>query len=182
MTEPAESHARPEHQGELSGDGFERVYERLRSLAHQMLLNQRPGHTLQATALVHEAYLHLQQGAPELLAEPGQFQRVAAQAMRNILIDHARARGRRKRDGRVGQLSLDAVELASRGETDELLAVDEAIARLRASHPELAELVELRFFAGLSNEHAARVLGRSERSVYRDWTYAKALLWRELKD
>ena len=131
---------------------FQGVYEQLRGLAKQMLL------------------------------DPSRFHRVAAQAMRNILIDHARARGRKKREGRIGQLSLDAVELASQGDTDEILAVDEAIERLRESQPGLAELVELRFFAGLSNEEAAKALGLSERTVYRDWTYAKALLLRALKD
>jgi len=176
--EPAETPAA--HDAPRADAEFQGVYEQLRGLAKQMLLDQRPGHTLQATALVHEAYLRMQQGAA--LLDPSRFHRVAAQAMRNILIDHARARGRKKREGRIGQLSLDAVELASQGDTDEILAVDEAIERLRESQPGLAELVELRFFAGLSNEEAAKALGLSERTVYRDWTYAKALLLRALKD
>jgi RNA polymerase sigma factor (TIGR02999 family) len=182
MSEPADSPARPELASPNSGPGFDAVYAQLRALARHMLQDQRPGHTLQATALVHEAYLRLQQSTGSGISDPNRFHRIAAQAMRNILIDHARSRGRQKREGRQGQLSLDAVELASLGETDEILAVDEAIERLRAEHPELAELVELRFFAGLSNEEAARALGQSERTVYRDWAYAKALLMRALRE
>lgn len=182
MSEGADSQARPELEGSDSGPGFDAVYTQLRALARHMLLDQRPGHTLQATALVHEAYLRLQRSSAATPPDPEHFHRIAAQAMRNILIDHARSRGRQKREGRQGQLSLDAVELASLGQTDEILEVDEAIERLRAEHPELAELIELRFFAGLSNEEAARALRQSERTVYRDWAYAKALLMRTLRE
>lgn len=177
MSEPADPQApSPAADGE-----FQRVYEHLRALARRLLSDQRPGHTLQATALVHEAFLRIQHGDGAIVGDASRFHRVAAQAMRNILIDHARARGRQKRAGRIGQIPLDAVELASLGKTDEVLAVDEAIAQLRTTHPELAELVELRFFAGLTNEEAARALGSSERTVYRDWMYAKVLLMRALE-
>lgn len=169
--------------GTPPGDAdFQTVYEQLRVLAGQMLQHQRPGHTLQATALVHEAYMRMQVGAESALADPSRFHRVAAQAMRNILIDYARARGRSKRSGIVGQVSLDAVELASQGSTDDILTVDEAITRLQATHPELAELVQMRFFAGLTIEETAKARGQSERTVYRDWTYAKALLMRALRE
>jgi RNA polymerase sigma factor (TIGR02999 family) len=161
---------------------FQRAYAHLRALAHQMLQDQRPGHTLQATALVHEAYLNVLDGAPSALSEPGRFQRVAAVAMRNILIDYARGRARQKRSGGIRQLPLDALELASQGATDDILCVDEAITRLQAERPELAELVRLRFYCGLTIEEAAKALGQSERTVYRDWTYAKALLLRELRE
>lgn len=164
--------------GEAAFDG---VYQQLRALARHLLQDQRRNHTLQATALVHEAWLRLQHGDPGVLADPGRFHRVAAQAMRHLLIDHARARGRQKRKGRITQISLDALELATAGRTDDVLAVDAAIDSLRQSHPQLAELVELRFFAGLTNEEAARALGLSERTVYRDWTYAKVLLLRALE-
>ncbi|MBK8977818.1 MAG: sigma-70 family RNA polymerase sigma factor [Planctomycetes bacterium] len=155
---------------------FEQVYDQLRRLARQMLADQRPGHTLQATALVNEAFLRLQQGDHPALCDKAAFPRVAARAMRNVLVDHARARGAQKRLGRRSQLTLDAVELASQGETAAILEVDEAIETLRTSHPHLAELVQLRFFAGLTIGEVARTLGQSERTVYRDWTYAKALL------
>jgi len=176
MIEPVD----PGPQTAASGSAFEGAYEHLRLLARQMLLDQRHGHTLQATALVHEAYLRMQRTANPLPGDASRFHRVAAQVMRNILIDHARARGRHKRAGRIGQIPLDAVELTSLGQTDDVLAVDAAIEGLRASHPELAELVELRFFAGLTNEEVAKALGSSERTVYRDWTYAKVLLMRAL--
>lgn len=172
----------PPGQAPAADPDFDKVYAQLRSLARQMLTNQRPGHTLQATALVNEAYLHLLQGAESALADPSRFHRVAAVAMRNILIDYARGRGRQKRDGRRQGIPLDAVELASQGDTDEILTVDEAITHLEGTNPELAELVQMRFFAGLTIEDVARAQGRSERSVYRDWTYAKALLLRELRE
>ena len=117
-----------------------------------------------------------------VLSDAGRFHRVAAVAMRNILVDHARGRARLKRAGRIEQLSLDAGELAGRGANDEILVVDEAIERLRGSHPELANLVQMRFFAGLTIEQVASALGQSERTIYRDWTYAKALLLRELRE
>ncbi|MBK8975497.1 MAG: sigma-70 family RNA polymerase sigma factor [Planctomycetes bacterium] len=165
----------------VSDPDFPRVYEQLRQLARQMLAHQRPGHTLQATALVHEAFLRMQQADDTALTDPGRYPRVAAWAMRNILIDHARTRGRRKRQAPGRRIPLDAVELASQGATGEILAVDEAIERLQATHPQLAELVRLRFFAGLTLEDAARTLAISERHAYRNWHFAKALLLRALR-
>ena len=161
---------------------FAQVYGQLRAMAQRLLRDERGGHTLQATALVHEAYLHVLDGAPAALADSDRFRRIAAVAMRNILIDYARGRNRGKRRGRQQQLPLDAVELASQGATDEILWVDEAITRLQGTHPQLAELVQMRFFGGLTIEQIASALGQSERTVYRDWTYAKALLRRELRD
>lgn len=160
---------------------FGRVYEQLRAVARNLLLDQKPGHTLQATALVHEAWVRLLQGGHTQPGSADQYRRLAATAMRHILIDHARTRSRQKRGGRRERIALDAVELASEGNTEDILAVDEAIERLRATQPVLADLVQLRFFAGLTVEEAAQTLGRSERATYRDWDYAKALLLRELR-
>lgn len=162
-------------------DEFGKVYEQLRAVARQMLLDQKPGHTLQATALVHEVWLRLRPNGTAAPCGQEQFHRLAATAMRHILIDHARGRGRQKRGGRRARISLDAVELACEGHTDDILAVDEAIERLRAVEPALSELVQLRFFAGLTVEESAQALGQSARTVYRDWDYAKTLLLRELR-
>jgi RNA polymerase sigma factor (TIGR02999 family) len=175
-----ESPAAPELPSAVDGE-FQKVYEQLRAVARQMLLDQKPGHTLQATALVHEAYLRLVRSGSATPQEPSHFYRLAASVMRHILIDHARRGVRQKRGGRAERIALDAVELASSGRTEDLVAVDEAIERLRAHEPGLAELVQLRFFAGLTVEEAAATLGHSVRTVYRDWDYAKALLLRELR-
>lgn len=178
----------PHHDGIVSNSGlnpaadgdFLKVYEQLRAIARQMLLDQKPGHTLQATALVHEAWLRLLHSGQAGQTSTEHYHRLAATAMRHILIDHARTRCRQKRGGRRQRISLDAVELVFEGDSESILAVDEAIGRLREHDPALADLVNLRFFAGLSVEEAARALGQSERSTYRDWDYAKALLLREL--
>ncbi|MBK8979068.1 MAG: sigma-70 family RNA polymerase sigma factor [Planctomycetes bacterium] len=178
MSDPRDA---PRDLGNLADGEFARVYDQLRAVARRMLLDQKPGHTLQATALVHEAWLRLlRSGSPGVDGE-GHFHRLAAVAMRHILIDHARRRGRQKRGGPVRRLSLDAVELASEDRTDDILDVDAAIERLRAAEPELAELVQLRFFAGLKVEEVAVVLGRPLRTLYRDWDLAKAMLLRELR-
>ena len=180
MLEPEETETPSRHPPSADGE-FPKVYEQLRAVAKQMLVGQRPGHTLQATALVHEAWIRLLRSGQSTPAGPGHFHRLAATAMRHILIDHARAANRQKRAGRRERIALDAVELAGEGRTDDILAVDAASERLRERNPALAELVQLRFFAGLTVEEAARALGQSERSTYRDWDFAKALLLRELR-
>lgn len=159
-----------------SGPEFEQVYRQLRALATRMLEGERKGHTLQATALVHEAWLGLLQAGSATASDPARFHHLAALAMRHVLIDHARTRGRQKRGGGAAKISLDALALADRGDDEQILAVDDAIQRLEQSHPELAELVRLRFFAGLSVEDAAKALGSSVRTVHREWTTARALL------
>lgn len=170
-----------ESRSPASPDGeFEQLYRQLRGIAHRMLAGERTGHTLQATALVHEAWLGLQRSG-SMTHDPARFQRMAAAAMRNILVEHARSRGRQKRGGKAARIPLDALELASRGEDGELLALDEALRCLEQSEPELGELVQLRFFAGLTIEDIAKVLGTSVRTVHRDWSLAKALLSRLLR-
>jgi RNA polymerase sigma factor (TIGR02999 family) len=157
------------------------VYEQLRQAAQLDLAGERRGHTLSATALVHEAYLKLVGPREVPWANQGHFYAAAAQAMRRILVDHARARGRRGgKRLRLSELG-DVADLAVAG-ADEILAVDEALGRLEGEDPQAAALVRLRFFAGLGVEEAAQVLGLSPRTAARLWTYARAVLYRDLSD
>jgi RNA polymerase sigma factor (TIGR02999 family) len=160
---------------------FEQVYRELRSLARAYLAGERTGHTLQATALVHEAYLRLQR-SDEAQLDAATLHRSAARAMRRVLIDHARGRKRLKRGRAFAQLPFDALELATSDRLDEVMAVDESIEKLAAQDEGLAELVRLRFYAGLDVDECATALGRSRRTVHRDWSYAKAWLHRALAD
>ncbi len=156
-------------------------YRELRALARRVLFTERPNHTLAATEVAHEVWLRLSGTAlPEGEVELADFRRLAATAMRHVLIDHARARGRLKRGGAGARISLDALELVTAGDFDDLLAVDEAIEHLAGKDPALAELVRLRFFAGLTVDETAQALGISPRTVDREWTLAKALLQRVL--
>ena len=164
------------------------VYDELRKLAAQKLAQEKPGQTLQATALVHEAYLRLVQGAPhEQGAAPQSwnsrryFFAAAAEAMRRILVERARARGSFKRGGGRARLDLDHLKVASPERPDELLALDEALTRLAAVEPQAAQLVHLRYFAGQTMSTAADLLGLSPRSTHRLWAYAKAWLLQELE-
>lgn len=158
------------------------VYEQLRAAAQAWLAGERAGHTLQATALVHEAYLKLA-GPRELpWQNRAHFYTAAAQAMRQILIDHARGRGRVKRGGGCAPLNLDdGPTLGGPADIEQdFLALDEAIRRLEERDPRAAEVVRLRYFAGLSVEETALALGVSERTVKNDWAFSRAWLAREL--
>lgn len=151
------------------------VYDELRKLAARKLSQERPGQTLQATALVHEAYLRLVEPDDSRAWDGrGHFFAAAAEAMRRILVENARRRGRRKREGARARTELLESDLAVNTEAHEVLAVDEALTRLAATDREAAELVKLRYFAGLSVEEAARALGLSRATAYRHWTYARA--------
>ncbi len=156
------------------------VYEELRQLAAQKMARETPGQTLQATALVHEAWLRLGGDAQPEWRTRAHFFAAAAEAMRRILIDAAR----RKRCGRHGgggeRVSLEGLDLAATMDDEQVLALDEALERLAAQDAAKAQVVELRFFAGLTNEQVARVLGVSEPTVKRYWTYARAWLFREI--
>ena len=155
------------------------VYEELRKLAARKLAQEKPGQTLQATALVHEAYLRLVGGGTEVRWDSrGHFFGAAAEAMRRILVENARRKGRQKRGGALARVDLDEAELACRIPPDDLLALDEALARLAAEDPVKARLVELRFFAGLSLEEASKALGVSAVTAKRYWRYARAWLHR----
>src|SRR5262249_40086177 len=155
------------------------VYDELRQLAAQRLAQEKPGQTLQATALVHEAYLRLvDTELAQRWDSRGHFFAAAAEAMRRILVEKARRRGRLKRGGDRQRLDLDAVQLSVQEVPDDLLALDEALAELTREHPEKAELVKLRYFAGLTVTEAARVLGIGTSTADRYWTYARAWLYR----
>jgi RNA polymerase sigma factor (TIGR02999 family) len=157
------------------------VYEELRQLAAAKMAQEKPGQTLQATALVHEAYLRLvDQEAAQRWDSRGHFFAAAAEAMRRILIEGARRKRAEKRGGGWQRQELMDAELAVDTAGEDLFAVDEALTRLAAAEPDLARLVQLRFFGGLSLEETARCLGISPRTAYRDWAYARAWLRREL--
>jgi RNA polymerase sigma factor (TIGR02999 family) len=153
------------------------VYDELRRLAAQRLAGEKPGQTLQATALVHEAYLRLVGDANQSWDSRGHFFAAAAEAMRRILIDDARRKRRLKRGGGRDRVDLDQVEAAAVAPGDDLLAVDEALEQFAAEDPKKAELVMLRFYGGLSVEEAARCLGISRATADRHWAYARAWLY-----
>jgi RNA polymerase sigma factor (TIGR02999 family) len=153
------------------------VYDELRRLAAQRLAREKPGQTLQATALVHEAYLRLVDAAHSRSWENRRhFFAAAAEAMRRILIENARRKLSAKHGGGRTRVDLDEADLVSRAEPDELLDLDDALAGLAGEDPDAAQLVRLRLFAGLSVEQAAEVLGVSRAGAYQQWTYARAWL------
>jgi RNA polymerase sigma factor (TIGR02999 family) len=158
------------------------VYEELRKLAARRLTNEKPGQTLQATALVHEAYVRLvgPDGGRNWDGR-GHFFAAAAEAMRRILIDNARRKRTGKHGGGLRRQELDEVEIVAGEPVEDLLALDEALGRLAAEDPAKAELVKLRYFAGLSIEEAAAALGISVATAKRRWVYARAWLFRAVE-
>lgn len=156
------------------------VYDELRRLAQSYLRNERSDHTLQATALVHEAYVHLLDMQHVEWKNRGQFIGLAAQMMRHILIDHARKHAAQKRGGGEYRVSLSAAEGISLGRDVNLLTLDEALSRFAKIDPERSRVVELRFFGGLSIEETADLLKVSTPTIERDWRVARAFLRREL--
>jgi RNA polymerase sigma factor (TIGR02999 family) len=159
------------------------VYAELRNLAAQRLAHEKPGQTLQATALVHEAYLRLVdvEKAPHWNSR-GHFFAAAAEAMRRILVDRAREKGRVKRGGGRRRLDVDALALATEVTPDQLLAIDDALAQLERDNPTAAQIVKLRYFTGLTFEEAGQALGVGTTTAYRHWNYARAWLHSELLD
>jgi RNA polymerase sigma factor (TIGR02999 family) len=157
------------------------VYEDLRRIAARYTYAEHPGHTLQTTALVHEAYLRLTREQDRTWENRAHFFAVAAQIMRNLLVDHARAATRGKRGGGAAELSLDEVPELTTAEPEVMLALDEALRRLAEVDPRASRIVELRYFVGLSNAEVAGVIGTSEKTVTRDWNTAKAWLRAELR-
>jgi RNA polymerase sigma factor (TIGR02999 family) len=158
------------------------VYDELRKLAAAKLAHENPGQTLQATALVHEAYVRLVGGDDSRQWDSrGHFFAAAAEAMRRILINRARDRGRQKRGGTLRRVDLDAIEIALDTPDEDLLAVDEALQQLAADDKLCADLVQLRFFAGLSLGEAAQALGMPRRTAERHWAYARAWLFDRLR-
>lgn len=156
------------------------VYEELRLLAAQKLSHEPPGRTLQATALVHEAYIRLVGDGPQSWENRGHFFAAAAEAMRRILVDNARRKGRLKRGAGRQRVDLDKVSLAIETPSDDLITLDEAFTKLADEDPEAAQVVKLSYFGGLTLEEAAEVLGISRRTAYRYWAFARAWLYDEM--
>ena len=158
------------------------VYDQLRKIAQQRMDGERAGQTLDATALVHEAYLRLVGDAEVQWEGRGHFFAAAAEAMRRILIDRARQKRRARHGGNLRRIDLEAADPAApnQDDPDGLLALDQALTRLAEVHPEKAELIKLRHFGGLSIEEAANALGMSRATAYRHWEYARAWLLHEI--
>jgi RNA polymerase sigma factor (TIGR02999 family) len=158
------------------------VYDELRRLAEEIMTQEKPGQTLQATALVHEAYIRLVDTAKaQDWDSRGHFFAAAAEAMRRILINRARDKGRFKRGGHLRRVDLEKVELAVDAPNEELMAIDEVLAQLAEENPECANVVKLRFFAGLSVDEAAAALGISASTAKRHWVYARARIFDALR-
>jgi RNA polymerase sigma factor (TIGR02999 family) len=156
------------------------VYEELRRLASAYMRRQRPGHSLQTVDLVNEAYMRLVDSSRVNWQDRNHFYAIASQIMRRLLVDSARKRNSQKRGGGHAQITLDDnLEIAGGSGTD-LVALDEAMKRLAVLNPRQSRIIELRYFGGLTEEETAEVLGVSSRTIRRDWTIARAWLFREL--
>jgi RNA polymerase sigma factor (TIGR02999 family) len=156
------------------------VYDELRKLAAARMAAERPDHTLNATALVHEAYLRLV--GNQRFDNSGHFFAACAESMRRILIEQARRKGSLKRGGHRARQGLSSLDLAAPAEDDDILALDEALTQFAAVDPQAAELVKLRYFAGLSSEQAATALGMPLRTAERAWAYARSWLHKKLRE
>ena len=157
------------------------VYEELRKLAAAKLAQEKPGQTLQATALVHDAYLRLiGPGEAQAFDNRGHFFAAAAEAMRRILVDKARRKGRLKHGAELVRHELDDIDIAAPAKPDEILAIDEALNKLESTNEIAAQLVKLRYFAGLTIREAAEVLGVSSRKANQIWAYARVWLLAEM--
>jgi RNA polymerase sigma factor (TIGR02999 family) len=157
------------------------VYRELRKMAKRYMRQQDPNHTLQSTAIVHEAYVKLLGGGERDWENRSHFFAVAAKAMRQVLVDHARSRLSVKRGGQMRRVELEEGAAMCSGREREIVALDEALTALAAVDPRKGEVVELRYFSGLSVEETAKVLNVSPKTVARDWDFAKAFLQREIK-
>ncbi|MBL1217769.1 MAG: sigma-70 family RNA polymerase sigma factor [Planctomycetes bacterium] len=164
----------------MSDEVISAVYDELRRIAQHMLQHERPGHTLQATALVNEAYLRLAANSNLHWEKKEHFLATAAMAIRRILIDHARARNRLKRGGGALRVTLNEAIAAQEQDGIDVLELDEALVRLAEFDERKARIVELKFFGGLTTDEVAAVLGLSDRMIRKDWALARAWLSREL--
>lgn len=180
--EPADQASAGDAEGAASLGLTPEVYAQLKQIARNRLRSFRSGITLDCTALVHEAYLKISAGQPELDGGTGgdHFMAVASMAMRQILVDYARRRQADKRGGGALHVTLQEAQVGGEGPLVDLIALDEALRKLASRDPLLERLVVLRFFAGLSMSQTARTLGRSLRTTERDWTRARVYLFREL--
>jgi RNA polymerase sigma factor (TIGR02999 family) len=156
------------------------VYEELRLLAAQKMAHEKPGQTLQATALVHEAYIRLVEGADQNWNSRGHFFKAAAEAMRRILVENARRKKSKKRGGNQQKIELTEATLAIESPSNDLLALDEALNRLSEKEPSVADLVRLRYFGGLTIDQVAEIQGISRRTAIDHWAYARSWLAREV--
>jgi len=172
--------ANPEPHAWPSAQVMPPVYQALRRLAGNLMHLERPGQTLTATGLVHEAYLRLTSGYDEHWDGPGHFYAAAAEAMRRILVERARRRKRLRHGAGLARVPIDLVEIEGLREPPELLALDEALTHLERHDPRKAEVVKLRFFAGFSIVETAELLGISPATVKLDWAYARAWLERRM--
>ena len=168
--------------GRASEELLPLVYEELRLLAAQKMGQEKPGQTLQATSLVHEAYIRLVGGQGQNWDNKGHFFKAAAEAMRRILVEKARSKKTHKRGGGEACIALDGIEIPAESPSDGLIALDEALTKLGEQEPALAEVVELRYFAGLTLEQIAKILGVSRRTATSYWSYARAWLRREITE
>ena len=157
------------------------VYDELRRLAARKMASEAPGQTLQATALVHEAWLRLAGGENQKWDTRGHFFAAAAEAMRRILIEHARRKKAAKRGVAFQRVNFENLDVAVLAEGEEFLLLNEALEKLEREDSEAAQVVKLRFFAGLTNEEAGKVLGVTDRTAKRYWTFARAWLFEELR-
>lgn len=157
------------------------VYQELRKLAASQLARQPPGQTLQPTALVHEAWLRLSRAQERTWDNEGHFFVAAAEAMRHILVENARRKARRKRGGGQQRVDLEPLEVAAAEPDDKVLLIDDALQRLEKEDPDLARVVMLKFFGGLTNREVATALGVTERTVERDWAYARSWLYHAIQ-
>ena len=156
------------------------IYDELRRVAHGQLRRERADHTLSTTALVHEAYLRMSGPAPARLQDRGQFMAMAARVMRHVLVDYARQRRAQKRGGGQPLVAFDEDHHLPAARADELIALDEALARLGQQHTRLGRIIECCYFGGLTQQETAEALGLSLRTVERDWKKARGWLYREL--
>lgn len=156
------------------------VYSQMRQMAHNQLRRERRDHTLNTTALVHEAFLKLVDQNRVQWQNRNHFFAIAAQAMRRILVNYAKMRQRKKRGGDAAKVSFDEQQVLPQARPEELIALDEALTRLEAVDERRARIVECRYFAGFSIDETAEILGVSARTVKRDWTLARAWLYREI--
>ena len=156
------------------------IYEELRCLAAQKLSQERPGQTLQATALVHEAYIRLVGAEAQNWSGRTHFFAAAAEAMRRILIENARRKQRKKHGSGRQRVDLDDSDITIEGPSTDLIALDEALTKLAEEEPAVAELVKMRYFAGLTLEQSAAILGVSRRTADRYWAYARAWMYQEI--
>lgn len=158
------------------------VYQQLRAIAHNQMATENPGHTLQATALVNEVFLRMFGDRQIPWENRAHFYAAAAQAMRRVLLDHAKAKGRQKRGGGQKKMPINVADLAALENPEQILALDAALCRLEQQNPEAAEVVRLRFYAGLSVDQTAEALEMAPRTVDRRWKFARAWLYKTLNE